>query len=165
MPIECIKKTQQIKKQPKVTTGICPIRLDTEEILIYTRLKNPFYGCQGFATEKVWYGESISEAAKRGLKEETNLEGDPELIGIRNYKVYSKENELQEDKIFFIHRFVNPKGVLKSTDEGKFEWVKISNIEKVVANPLEEFNEMLQILLNFDEEISFKEVKHITSKF
>lgn len=159
------KATHEFRKQPKVTTGICPIRPSLNEILIYTRLKNPFYGCQGFATEKVWYGESILNAARRGLREETNLDGVPELIGVRNYKVYSKENELLEDKIFFIHRFIDPKGDLKSTDEGKFEWVKIDDVEKVVTNPLEEFRETLEILLNYKGTISFKEVTHLTDKF
>lgn len=157
--------SKQPNMQAKLSVIVCPFREDSSEVLIYKRLKNPFYGCQGFMTGKVQYGESFLEAAKRELKEETNLEGEPELVGIRHYRVFDKDsNAFLEDKCMFIFKVLDPKGELKSNEEGEFEWIKFAGIPKVVTNPLEEFNEVLEIVKDSGE-LTFKEVIHKTEKF
>ena len=136
-------------KQAKTTAKICCVRnIDQEiEYLLYTRKKNPFYSFQGFATSKIWYGESFDEGAKRGLYDETNLIGNPKLIAIRHYIVCDILNqELLEDKVMYIYKFINPIGDLCSKKDGEFAWVKESDIEKFVLNPLPEFPEILELL-------------------
>jgi len=160
--IDSDSKTPQMQAKH---SAVFACKKDTE-FLIYKRLKNPFYGCQGFPTGKVQYGESIYEAAKKELKEETNLEGEPELIGIRHYTVYTNPNEkLVEDKVMYIFLILNPKGELISNEEGEFQRINTSKISEIVTNPLEEFFEILELIQNFKGEISFKEVKHFTNKF
>ena len=48
--------------------------------LMQQRLKEPFFGYYGFINGKVRFGESSKETAKRELKEETGLSGNPEIL-------------------------------------------------------------------------------------
>jgi hypothetical protein len=145
---------------PKTTTVLCCER--DEEIgksyLIYKRLKNPFYGHQGFPTHKVWFGSKIYNSAVEGLMEETNLQGTPELFAIRHYHVHLENGDLVEDKIMYMFRFRNPVGDLKGNDEGEFQWVHENNIAKVVSDPFPEFYESLELLKAMDGTVTFKEV-------
>lgn len=151
--------------QAKHSVIVCPIR-NNNEILVYKRLKNPFYGCQGFMTGKVQYGESIIETARREMKEETNLEGLPELLTIRHFRVFDKNtNKLLEDKVMYIHKVENPTGELIHNSEGEFFWLKLSEVNKTITNPLEEFQEVLEILLKPQEYPWFSEVIHKTLKY
>jgi len=153
--------------QAKHTVVMCCVSKNFKQVLIYKRLKNPFYGCLGFPTGKVRYGESIEEAAIRELKEETNLSGSsPELVGIRHFRVYTKQDKkLVEDKVMYIFRFIEPKGRLKDDKEGEFQWVPIDRIRSVVKKPLEEFDEFLEMVLDKKSHLTFKESKHITDRF
>ncbi len=152
--------------QAKHSVVFCGTRNDTSEVLIYTRLKNPFYDHQGFPTGKVKYGEKIIDAARREFTEETNLTGEPTLVGIRHYRVFYPDKEsLVEDKVMYIYRIDEPKGELVSNPEGEFKWVKVSDIEKEVTNPLPEFAEILQIITNGSKDISLIESDHFTKSF
>lgn len=133
------------------------------EYLLYTRLKSPFYSYQGFPTGKVKIGESILEAAKRELQEETGLVGEPELFSIRHYRVYNNEKKLLEDKIFFVCRFINPWGELVENQEGTYKWVKQQDIWDYLKKPIQEVKDILQI---FDQkELSFSESEYSTEDF
>jgi ADP-ribose pyrophosphatase YjhB (NUDIX family)/predicted transcriptional regulator len=150
--------------QAKHSVVICAFN-NQNEILLYTRLKNPFYGCQGFMTGKVQYGEKIIDTAKREFVEETGLVGNPKIKAIRHFKVYDKTSKkLLEDKVMYIHTIENPVGKLNSNNEGDFYWVKLSEILKVINNPLEEFEEIFNIVIEKDKEW-FKEIDQFTSKF
>ncbi len=152
--------------QAKHSVVICAFRHNRSEVLLYTRLKNPFYGCQGFMTGKVQYGEEVNKTAKREFHEETNLTGSPELTAIRHYRVYDKSSKkLLEDKVMYIHIVDNPKGRLLSNDEGEFKWINIDKVEKFISNPLEEFWEIYTIAISVNTKEWFKEVDHFTSKF
>lgn len=152
-------------KQAKLSVVFCATKNDQSEFLIYTRLKNPFYGCQGFPTGKVKYGENIVDTAKREFSEETNLTGEAQLRGIRHFKVYDKNSkQLLEDKVMYIFEIKEPFGELKSNDEGKFKWIKAEDIS-AIENALEEFEETFQVITNFTGEITFKEIDQYTSKF
>jgi hypothetical protein len=50
--------TVAIMKQAKVSAIVLPVKIVNSKkyYLIYTRLKQPFYGCQGFMSGKVSYG-------------------------------------------------------------------------------------------------------------
>lgn len=157
-----------LKPQPKTTTILCARKKENGEYfyLIWTKHKNPFYGAQGFPTHKVWFGEGITDAAKSGLKDETGLEAEPQLVAIRQYRVYLKETtELVEDKIMYLHLFENPVNELQSCEQGIYEWVKESDIQLYVTNPLPEFYETLELVKNFNGTINFKEDTFITDKF
>lgn len=150
----------KIKQQAKLTVYLGIIN-DKDEILIYTRKKSPFYDCQGFGGGRVEYGENIGDAAKRELKEETGLDGNPELIKILHNKLYSKETkELVVDKILFYFKIFNPTGTLISTDEGIYEWVNIENISEYISKPFdtkEEFLKQVKYLINWDSRITLEE--------
>jgi len=156
-----------IIKQAKVTAVMCCTRTISKqtEYLIYLRLKNPFFGCQGFPTEKVRYGENLYNAAKRGLSEETNLIGEPLLFGIRHYTVYDENRTLLEDKIMYLFKFINPEGELIGNAEGDFSWIKESDIENFVRNPLEEFQEIYTLFKNYSGQLTLEEISQTTNKF
>jgi len=161
----------KVKKQAKISAWVCPIRNKGKETeyLIYTRLKSPFYGCQGFMSGKVDYGERVIEAAKRELKEECNLEGESKIIALKHYRVFDANNrELVEDKFMFLITVNDPSGDLKQSEEGQYEWVKESELKKFITNPFESweaFETLLTLLKNPAKDIHFIEDDHYSIKF
>lgn len=162
---------KKIMRQAKLGVMICCVRGEEKdkEYLIYTRLKHPFFGCQGFPTGKIGYGEQVMETAKRELEEETGLIGEPTLITIRHYRVFRKQTgELVEDKFLFLCAFSNPRGALQPSDEGEYAWVKESEFAKYVTNPFESFESFLadiEEVAMFDGHIVMREVDHWSEKF
>lgn len=118
-----------IEKQPKVAVMLIIEKMvDGEKnILVQTRLKEPYFGYRGCPTGKVRYGEKILEAGARELKEETDLEATLELKCIVHEIVYAKESgNLLEDKIFHIIRGSDPVGEIKNFEGGSNEWLPLS---------------------------------------
>ena len=157
-----------IKPQAKLSVLLCCQRDHDQKLqyLIYTRRKHPFYGCQGFFSGKVSYGERITEAAKRELKEETNLEGDPHLIGIVHYRVFDKmSRDLIEDKFFYVCSVVNPIGVLQGDDEGIYEWVNSDDVLTYITQPFESFAELYVCVVTATSSLFFEERDEYSEKF
>lgn len=140
----------------KVTIILCAVK-NKSEYLIYKRLKNPFFGCVGFPTTKVNWGEDIFQAAKRGLHEETGLIGEPLLFAIRHYKIFKDEKPI-EDKL--MHAFVveDPSGTLEPSDQGEYFWVKDNELKSKMIPPLVEFWDIYIALKGFSGAISFNEI-------
>jgi ADP-ribose pyrophosphatase YjhB (NUDIX family) len=164
-------QNSKVIKQGKRSVVQCCIRNTGNEIefLVYTRKKHPFLGMQGFPSGKVMFGEKVTEASKRELKEETNLEGEPDLVMIEHHLVYEKENKnLVEDKYFYFMRYMNPAGKLNSNSEGDFEWIAESKFEEFLKKPFESMARIVYIkntVKNFVENITVSEIQHITSGF
>lgn len=161
----------KIKMQAKLSIWICCKRTTENgvEFLIGTRRKHPFFGKQGFMAGKIRRGESVEEAAMRELKEESNLDGDPQLVMIRHYRVYDQETkELLEDKFMFLCLVENPTGKIKPNAEVELSWIADSEIEEKVQEPFEtkeHLRELLDTVKNFNGSISFLEFQQFTKNF
>ena len=158
--------------QAKVTTVMCCVRqnhlTDEKEFLLYKRLKNPYFGCYGFPTQKVLYGQDIAEAAEHGLFDETNLKPSisPKLFALRHYKIYSEENELIEDKLMHAFLIPEPIGTLQSSMEGEFFWV--TQEEALSLQPQQdEFEDLMATIVEFlsTEILTFREFSGIAKNF
>lgn len=157
-------KTGEIEFQAKVTTVLVG-KNDKGELLVYKRLKQPFYGFFGFPTEKVRHGEKIQEAAIRGFTEETGLVGTIQLFAIRHYKVYDPSGDLLEDKLMHGFLFTDPTGVFESNKEGDYFWANLEMLQSLSMKPLLEFWDFYQAQKTFDGTITFAEVDVQTDEF
>lgn len=136
----------QIIKQAHLSVRIvCTREIQNEkEYLFYTRLKHPYYGCQGFPAGKLEHGEKLEEAAKRELLEETGLNGHAKLAAITHYLDLDKNGECLIDKIMFLFIVKNPEGKLEGSHEGKYEWVNESDIKKAITKPFENIEVLME---------------------
>jgi len=159
--------SNKIVKQAKLSALCVCFRGSGEnrEVLIYTRLKQPFYGSQGFFSGKIQYGETVQEAAVRELKEETGMIGNPKIKGLRHFRVYTKaDQKLVEDKFMFFVVFENPKGKLHPHEEGKYEWVKVSEMKEYVTKSFPDFFESFDLVAT-SKEFFFVETDEVTGQF
>ncbi len=164
-------QTGEIIKQPHISVRAACVRKDgrENEYLFYTRLKHPYYGCQGFPAGKLEHGEIIAEALLRELKEETGLSGNPDLIAITHYLDINKKGECLTDKIMFLFIVKNTTGVLTDSEEGKYEWVKRSEVLQKVTKPFESIEGLLtelDMIDSFEGKINFIEkTNEVEDKF
>jgi ADP-ribose pyrophosphatase YjhB (NUDIX family) len=113
-----------VERQPKV--AVCLTIVDSNgKHLVQQRLKQPFYGYWGRPTGKIRWGETILEAARRELYEETGLRADLQFDSVYHKMDYDKTaGSLLEDKIFFMVRGDNPTGTLiESFEGGRNAWM------------------------------------------
>lgn len=159
--------TKLVKKQAKVSVVCCAFRKfgEEEQVLIYTRRKQPFFGNQGFLSGKLDYGEQILTGAKRELAEETGLVGDGKLVSIRHYRVFSKSQELLEDKIMFFCRFDNPTGELIASEEGEYEWMDTGDIKSKLDKPFHGFWAGYDQVANWNGRLEFVEEDSVVEGF
>jgi ADP-ribose pyrophosphatase YjhB (NUDIX family) len=129
-----------IEKQPKYAVFLIAIKEEKGKkyLLIQKRLKEPYFGYQGFITGKVKFGEELIDAAKRELLEESGLTGEFEFKGAHRDIVYSKEKKLLEDKVFHLFIITNCEGrLLTDIEGGKNFWVlekDFANLDKLYYN-------------------------------
>ena len=139
------------------------------EVLVYTRLKHPFYGKQGFPAGKVQVGETFTDAAVRELFEETGLKGKARLFNITHYLVKDATSSmLLDDKLFLDFHIPNPTGQLTGNNEGKFEWIALDSLPKWLENPFDSAEAYLQAFEIIDRRLDtvvFNEMEHLTDDF
>ena len=116
-----------IERQPKLGVLVVAIKKEGREnkYLTQVRLKQPFYGCRGFVTGKIRWGEKLFQAAARELKEETGLTANLELAAIEHKMDYNQDNEfILEDKFFFVIRATDTRGkLIKNFEGGENAWL------------------------------------------
>lgn len=95
-----------IEKQPKTSILINGVRLNKKnevEFLLNKRLKHPYYGKVGRLTGKVRFGESLEQAVRRELYEETGLTAKNVVLEQIYHKLRHRETgEYVQDVIFYI---------------------------------------------------------------
>lgn len=149
-------KSMQIVRPPKVGVALFITRINKGEleVLLEERLKDPSKGKIGSHTEKVRFGESLFETARRCLKEETGLTGKFEYAGALHI-IRKKDNYPAVDVLLNFFRVKNPKGeLILETTESRNTWVPIESVYKT-RNTFEHFKEDLKTLLS--EKNFFKE--------
>jgi len=124
-----------IEKQPKVSVAITLERRNVSgerEFLFQQRKKNPYFDFWGRVGGKIRWGESILEAARRELKEETGLEADMEYKLLYHKRDFNKESgELLEDKIFLCVYGTNYRGeLMEEFEAGVNKWMTIEEFHR-----------------------------------
>lgn len=160
----------QITRQAKVSVLVFATKeIDNKtHYLLYTRLKQPFYGVQGLISGKVPWGEKITDAAERELFEEAGLRGKCQIARMRHYLVIDKKtNDLLEDKIMFFCIFRSPTGDIIPSEEGHYEWIPQNKVSEYVKKPVEDnLEELLHGLNAFDGTMQYiDEVENVTEHF
>lgn len=130
-----------IEKQPKLSV-LLAIEKGDGRLLFQQRLKQPFYGFWSLPTGKISWGEEVTEAGARELKEETGLVADLRVSGLQ-HKIDRKKGteDLLEDKFFTVIHGTNPTGELITDMEGHHnERLSIDEVlqkEKVFRSSME----------------------------
>lgn len=117
-----------MEKQPKISVLLL-VENEKGEFLAQQRLKQPFYGFWGRATGKVRWGETLEEAAKRELLEETGLTADFRYAGLYHKMDYETTGDFLEDKYFLIMHGTNPQGELQDGEGHHNEWLSVKALE------------------------------------
>jgi len=118
-------ENKSVERQAKIAALIVCTKKENGEIkyLLQQRLKQPYFGFYGFIGGKIRWGETIYEAAKRELQEETGLLGKIKLAGLEHKIDYSQTNELLEDKFFYVFQVEKTRGkLIEKFNGGKNCW-------------------------------------------
>jgi len=155
----------EIEKQAKIGALVICTKIEdgVKKYLIQKRLKHPFYGYCGFISGKIKWGELVSDAAKRELKEETGIEGSLRLAGVEHKIDYNKNNKLLEDKYFYVFEAIDSKGkLLREFEAGENFWMTENEINKTP----ELFDDVLPLMeLIKERKFNFLEKKYIVDRY
>lgn len=148
----------EIEKQPKVSIVVTLERRGVSgerEFLYQQRLKNPYYGFWGRLGGKIRWGETVIEAARRELFEETGMRAEFEyklLYHKRDFDTQSKK--LLEDKMFLCVYATKFSGELIEKFEGGYNrWMTQAEFHKQEKR-FESVDEFMDLM---DQGVSFAE--------
>lgn len=154
-----------MERQAKIAVLVGGVKIadGVKKYLIQKRLKEPYRGFSGFITGKVKWGEKVSQAAARELKEEAGLKGSLTLVGVKHKMDYSGEKKLLEDKYFFVFRADRLEGHLKRKFEGgENQWLARSKILDL-DDLFDGVGETIKMI--GQEDVVFSETKYLVSKY
>jgi ADP-ribose pyrophosphatase YjhB (NUDIX family) len=150
----------KVERQAKIGVLVVPTKIKgkVKYYMMQKRLKEPYFGYIGFVTGKLRWGESVIAGAARELKEETGLEGQVKLSGIKHKMDYKIDDELLEDKFFLVFSATDLRGKLKNKFEGGENfWTKEEDVEKL-ENLFDGVMESIRITIKKD--LIFEETKY-----
>lgn len=107
-----------------------------KQVLFQTRKRQPFYGMRAMMGRSMNMYELPVDAAKRGLLEETGLNGEFDIIGILRIFFYDKDNNnIIDDCISHYCYSTKIEGELKEiTEFGENYWIDIDDAIKIIKN-------------------------------
>ena len=152
----------KIEKQPKTSILLVLVRknpkTDKTENLMSKRLKHPYYGKVGRLTGKVRFGETLLQAAKRELLEETGLKAKTWKLTDIYHKIRFNDNNIcLQDTLFYIFYATDFYGqFIEKTEFQQNIWVTkemIQNTDTTIGE------EKCKEYLDFFEGVKFKELK------
>lgn len=111
---------KQVEKQPKTGVILFVTRLGANgvEYLVNRRLRQPYFGKVGRMTGKVRFGETLEQAARRELFEETSLvPGSCELVKVYHKLRFDENETCVQDVIFYMFAISEPTGELVEKQE------------------------------------------------
>ena len=134
---KCGKEIFEDKTERVELTVLCLVE-DGNKILLQNRVKKDWQGytLPGGHVER---NESFVDAVIREMKEETGLDiKNPILVGVKQFPIKCGRY------IVFLFKTNDFEGVLQSSDEGKMEWIKYSELSKL--NTVDDLENLLKVM-------------------
>lgn len=118
-------------------TVLCLVE-DGSKILLQNRIKSDWHGYT-LPGGHVKMNESFVDAVKREMKEETGLSiRNPILVGVKQFPIDHGRY------IVFLFKTNGFSGKLRSSEEGKMEWVEYDRLKDI--NTVDDFEELLKVM-------------------
>jgi len=155
--------TEKVRIEHQAKLSIKPVIIKTvgKKVLLLAqqRLKQPYYGLWGFPGGKITWGETLFKAAERELLEETGLTGTMTFKGVQHkLDVTKNDNQLLEDKYFFVIRVEYPVGTFTEKAPGCLNrWYTVEEIKKL--DRFEGVDEIIDMI--FSPDIQFIERNYL----